>query len=218
MQTNDATDQRRYTKGEEIANAVSHGAGALLSIAGLVLLIVRGAMDGGGARLGAGIVFGISLLLEYLFSTLYHAIVPVRAKRVFRVLDHSAIYLLIAGSYTPFCLVTLANEGGLVLFWVVWALAVAGIVAEALLRERQPKWLSTAIYLGMGWLVAVKFQVLVAILPPPAFWLLLAGGLCYTVGCGFYLAKNVRYMHFVWHLFVLAGSVCMFLAVLLFVV
>jgi hemolysin III len=210
--------QRQYTTGEEIANATSHGVGALLAIAAIVLLIVKAVSDGGGVLLAAGLVFGITLLLEYLFSTLYHAIQPPAAKRVLRIFDHSAIYLLIAGTYTPFALVTLANDGGIVLFGVVWAIAIAGIVCEAFLRERQPKWVSAAIYLGMGWLVVVRLPSLVTLLPVAALALLVAGGLAYTVGTAFYVAKNKPYMHFVWHLFVLAGSVCHFLAVILFVI
>ncbi|MCH3967492.1 MAG: hemolysin III family protein [Atopobiaceae bacterium] len=213
-----ATPARLYTVGEEIANSVSHGVGALLAIAALVLLIVRAVADGGGILLAAAIVFGGSLLLEYLFSTLYHAIQPPAAKRVFRILDHSAIYLLIAGTYTPFCLVTLADAGGVQLAVAVWVIAAAGIVAETFLRERQPKWLSAAIYLGMGWLVVIELPAFLVLLPGTALALLVAGGLCYTVGTAFYVAKRVRYMHFVWHLFVLAGSVCHFLAVLLFVI
>lgn len=211
------TMKRQYTVGEEIANSVSHGVGTLLSIAGLVLLVVRAVSDGGGVRLGAAVVFGVTLILEYLFSTLYHAIVPEKAKRVLRILDHSAIYLLIAGSYTPFALVSLADFGGQRLFVVVWAIAAGGIVAETFLRERQPKWLSAAIYLVMGWIIVFRLAQLLAVLPAAAIWLLVAGGLCYSVSTAFYVAKNTRYMHFVFHLFVLAGSVCQFLAVLLFV-
>jgi hemolysin III len=208
---------RQYTLGEEIANSISHGIGAGLSIAGLVLLIVFAAMHGGGLKLLSAIVFGVSLLLEYLFSTLYHAIQPPRAKRVLRVFDHCAIYILIAGTYTPYCLVTLWGQGGLPMCCVIWGVAIAGIVIEAFSRERQPKWVSALIYLAMGWAVVFKLPALIATLPEPGLWLLLAGGLSYTVGCLFYLLKKVPYMHMVWHLFVLGGSVCHFLSVLMFV-
>ncbi len=207
-----------YSLGEEIANAVSHGVGALLSIAALVLLIVRAVGHGGGVRLAAALLMGIGLILEYLFSTLYHALAPEGAKRVFRVLDHCGIYLLIAGSYAPFSLVALADHGGTTLTAVVWGAAIAGILAECLLRERQPHWLSAAIYLVMGWLIVFHLPDLVYLLPAPAFGLLLAGGICYSVGVAFYVFKKVPYFHFVFHLFVLAGSVCITLSALLFVV
>ena len=145
--------KRLYTLGEEIANSVSHGMGVLLGIAALVLLIVVAVSHGGGVRLAAAIIMGVSLIIEYLFSTLYHALAPEKAKAVFRVLDHCGIYLLIAGSYAPFSLVTLADRGGLVLCVAVWVVAVVGIVAECLLRERQPAWLTALIYVLMGWLV-----------------------------------------------------------------
>ena len=209
---------RRYTLGEEIANSVSHGVGVLLSIAALVLLIVTAVRHGGGVRLAAALIMGISLILEYLFSTLYHALAPERAKAVFRVLDHCGIYLLIAGSYAPFSLVALADRGGVALCAAVWTVAVVGIVAECLLRERQPAWLTALIYVLMGWLVVFHIGDLWELLDPAAFWLLLAGGLSYTVGAILYAIKRVRYLHFVFHLFVLAGSVCITLSALLFVV
>ena len=203
------TVRKRYTLGEEIANSVSHGVGALLAIAALVLLIVTAVSHGGGVRLAAALIMGISLIIEYLFSTLYHAIAPERAKAVFRVLDHCGIYLLIAGSYAPFSLITLADRGGVALCCAVWGVAVAGIVAECLLRERQPVWLTALIYVLMGWLVVFHIVDL---------WVLLAGGLSYTVGALLYVLKKVRYLHFVFHLFALGGSVCITLSALLFVV
>ena len=208
---------RRYSIGEEIANSVSHGVGAALSIAALVLLIVRAVSHGGGVRLAAALLMGIGLLVEYLFSTLYHAIAPEGAKRVFRVLDHCGIYLLIAGSYAPFALVALANDGGLVLGVAVWAIALVGIVAECFLRERQPKWLTALLYVLLGWAVVFKIPALWQVLPRPAFWLLFAGGVSYTVGALFYIPKKVPYLHFVFHLFTLAGSICITLSALIFV-
>lgn len=216
--TDPTTTAPRYSLGEEIGNAVSHGVGALLSIAALVLLCIMAVSHGGEMRLVAAIAMGTTLTLEFLFSTLYHALVPERAKGVLRVFDHCAIYLLIAGSYAPFALITLADEGGPLLLAIECAIALAGIVAEVLLRERQPAWLSVVIYVAMGWGVAFKLPALVAALPTGAFWLLLAGGLCYTVGTAFYLAKRVPWMHLVWHLFVLAGAVCVTLSALLYVV
>ena len=208
-----------YTVGEEIMNSVTHGVGCLLGIAGLVLLIVFAALRGGGpAHMTAAIVYGVTIILEYLASTLYHAIQPVRAKRVFRIIDHSCIYLLIAGSYTPFCLVTLANDGGSVLFFTVWAIALVGIAFEIFMRERQPRWLTGLVYLVMGWLVIFKLPELVALLDPVALALLAIGGVCYTIGVPFYVAKKIRYMHSVFHLWVLAGSIFQFMAVILYVI
>lgn len=210
--------QRQYSTGEEIANAVSHGVGACLSVAALVLLIVRAASHGAGVHLLAALMMGVSLVLEFTFSTLYHALTAPRAKAVFRILDHCAVYLLIAGSYAPFAFVTLADCGGMGLGIGVCVVCAVGIVAECFLRERQPRWLSVAIYLVLGWLVVFRLPQLVQLLPAPAFGLLLAGGLCYTAGCAFYVVKRVPYFHFVWHLFVLAGAVCITLSALLFVV
>lgn len=218
MTTAAAKQPRRYTVGEEIANSVSHGVGALLSIAALVLLIVRAVEHGGGIRLLAALLMGIGLLVEYLFSTLYHAIAPDGAKRVFRVLDHCGIYLLIAGSYAPFALVALADHGGIWLAAVVWGIALVGIVAECFLRERQPKWLTALIYVILGWLVIFKVGTLYQVLPGAAFWLLVAGGISYTVGALFYIPKRVPYLHFVFHLFTLAGSICITLSALIFVI
>ena len=209
---------RQYSTGEEIANSVSHGVGVLLSIAALVLLILRAMDHGGGTRLVAALLMGISLILEFLFSTLYHALVPKRAKSVFRVLDHSAIYLLIAGSNAPFELITLADRGGLQLTFLIWGIAIAGVIAEVLLKERQPHWLSALIYLAMGWFIVFRITDLYELLAPPAFMLLVAGGICYTIGVGFYVAKKVPYLHFIWHLWVLAGATCITLSALLYVV
>lgn len=211
-------ETRQYSTGEEIANSVSHGVGVLLSIAALVLLTLRAMDHGGGARLVAALLMGISLILEFLFSTLYHALVPKKAKSVFRVLDHSAIYLLIAGSNAPFELITLADRGGLQLTFLIWGIAIAGVIAEVLLKERQPHWLSALVYLAMGWFIVFRITDLYELLPPPAFMLLVAGGICYTIGVGFYVAKKVPYLHFIWHLWVLAGATCITLSALLYVV
>lgn len=208
-----------YTVGEEIMNSVTHGVGCLLAIAGLVLLIVFAALRGGGpAHMAAALVYGVSLILEYLASTLYHAIQPAGAKRVFRIIDHSCIYLLIAGSYTPFCLITLVNDGGTLLFAAVWVIALVGIAFELFMRERQPRWLTAAVYLVMGWLIVFRIPALIALLSPVALALLAVGGACYTLGVPFYMAKRVRYMHSVFHLWVLAGSIFQFMAVILFVI
>jgi hemolysin III len=163
------------------------------------------------------VVLGVALVVEYVASTLYHALPQPGAKHVFKVLDHCGIYLLIAGTYTPFTLVTLRGHGGWALFGVVWGVAFLGIALEAAWAYR-PRWLSAAVYLAMGWMVVLSAKPLLANLAPGGLWLLAAGGLAYTAGTAFYVLTRVKYMHAVWHLFVLAGSACHFVAVLWFVV
>lgn len=208
---------REYSLGEEIANSVTHGIGAALSIAALVLLIVKSVGDGAGVHLAAGLVYGIALLIEYLMSTLYHALAIERAKRVFKVLDHSGIYLLIAGTYTPYCLITLAPVGGFWLFLVIWVMALAGIACEAFWAFR-PRWVSAVIYVIMGWCVVAFLPTLYGTLDPVGFWLLLSGGLSYTAGALFYLFKAVPFMHSIFHGFVLAGSILQFFSIFFFVI
>ena len=215
---------RDYTVGEQIANSVTHGIGVAFSIVALTLMVADAAVYGDNWRLAAGIVFGISLILLYTGSTLYHAIPFARARHVFKIIDHSAIYLLIAGSYTPFTLVTLRDvtvgpvaHVGWWMFGIVWALAAAGISTEAFWTYR-PRWLSALVYLLMGWLAVFMIQPMQASLAPNGLWLLMAGGLCYTLGTVFYVYKRVPYFHMVWHLWVLGGSVCHFVAVLLYVI
>jgi len=210
-------ERRPYSVGEEIANSVIHGLGIGLAVAALVLLVAFAALSGDSYKMAAAIVYGISLVLEYTASTLYHAFPQPRVKHVFKVLDHCGIYLLIAGTYTPFCLVTLRESGGWALFFVVWGLALGGIALEAFWTYR-PRWLSASIYLALGWIVVVAIRPLAAALEPAGLWLLVAGGLAYTVGTIFYVAKKIPYMHAVWHVFVLVGSILHFLAVLLFVI
>lgn len=207
---------REYTLGEEIANSISHGLGALLAIAAIPILVVAALGEGGGIYLVTALVYSITMLLEYTMSTLYHAISADGAKRVFKVLDHSCIYLFIAGTYTPFCLITLAPYGGVWLFVAVWAIAFAGVAVEAFWVFR-PRWVSAVLYLALGWCVVWFLPQLVGALPPQGFALLVAGGVCYTVGCVFYVLKKIRYMHTIFHVLVLAGSVCHFFAVLFYV-
>lgn len=207
---------RAYSLGEEIANSVTHGIGALLAIAAIPLCIVAAVRSGGGLHLAAALVYSIFMLLEYVMSTLYHAIAAEKAKRVFKVLDHSFIYLFIAASYSPYCLVTLVDCHGVALFAFVWVVAIAGVVAESFWVFR-PRWISAVLYLLLGWSVVWFIPQLWALLPAAGFWLLLAGGLCYSVGCIFYVLKKVPYMHSVFHLWILAGSVCQFLSICLYV-
>jgi len=209
-------NQRVWTLGEEIAHAVSHGIGIVLAIGGLAGLVAVAALRGDAWDVASSAVFGATLVLLYTASTLYHAIPNPRAKRVFRILDHSAIYLAIAGTYTPFTLGPLRGPWGWALFGVVWSGAVAGIVFKSVALGKAPV-LSVALYALMGWSVLFAFRPLVHALAPGGLALLLAGGLCYTGGLVFYAWERLRFGHFVWHVFVLAGSVLHYLAVLLFV-
>ncbi|MCC6652583.1 MAG: hemolysin III family protein [Candidatus Eisenbacteria bacterium] len=207
-----STAHRPQTAGEELANCVSHGIGFVLALAALPVLVVNALPKGAAAVVGAS-VFAATLALLYLSSTIYHALRNERAKRAFRVIDHCAIYLLIAGTYTPFTLGALRGAWGWSLFGVIWALAVAGVLFKTTLGMRWPK-LSNAIYLAMGWLVVIAAKPLWNSLTPAGVAWLLAGGLAYTAGIAFYAAPRLRYAHFVWHLAVMAGTACHFVAVL----
>ena len=204
---------RPLSLGEEIANSVTHGVAALASVAALPILVAVAVVRGDPWRVVGGAIFGATLILLYTASTLYHALTHSGAKRVFRVLDHSAIYLLIAGTYTPFALGALRGPWGWSLLGAVWALAALGITAKATLGFRFPR-LSTAVYVGMGWLAVIAFRPLLAQIGLPGVMWLIAGGLCYTAGVIFFAWERLRYGHMVWHLFVAAGSVCHFFAVL----
>lgn len=208
--------ERTYTLGEEIANAITHGVGAAASIAALVTLVFVAALWGNGWHLASAIVYGVSMFVLYTASTLYHAIQNPKACAVFKIIDHAGIYLLIAGTYTPFTLIAIRDKGGWWLFAIVWTLAIVGIALEAWWVDR-PKWVSAAVYLGMGWLAVTMIKPLLESLEPGGIWLLLAGGLAYTVGTIFYVLKRVKWMHPVWHLWVLAGSALHFLSVMLYV-
>lgn len=214
--------KRMYTLGEEIFNSITHGIGGLIGIAALVLLIVFSVVYGNGWHLASGIVFGITLIVLYTMSTLYHAITPQKAKSVFRVFDHCSIFLLIAGTYTPFSLVTLREADfyglslGWVIFGVIWGLAIIGIVFAAL--KMLVKWIEFPLYILMGWLIIFSIDTLVVNLSTGGLVLLVSGGVTYTVGAIFFLLHKYRYMHSIWHIFVLAGSILHFLSVLLYVI
>ncbi|MGD0484609.1 MAG: hemolysin III family protein [Gemmatimonadales bacterium] len=203
--------ERVQSLGEEIANSVTHGVASLAFAAAIPFLVVA-ALPGGAASVVGSVVFGASLVLLYSSSTLYHSLARNRAKRVFRVIDHSAIYVLIAGTYTPFTLGVLRGVWGWTLFGVVWALAATGIALKASLGFRFPK-ASLAVYLAMGWLIVVAIKPLLTHLPLAGLAWLAAGGLCYTGGTAIYGWGRPRYQHTIWHLFVLAGSVCHWIAV-----
>lgn len=208
--------RKTETLKEEIANSITHGIGAVLSIAGLSVLVVLASLHGDAWRVVSFSVFGATLVLLYLASTFYHSFQNPRVKRLFRILDHSAIYLLIAGSYTPFTLVSMRGPWGWSLFGVIWGLALLGIVFKAFFVERFAV-LSTIIYIGMGWVmvIAVKPAIL-AISFYGIIWLL-AGGLFYTLGVIFFAWGKLPFNHAIWHLFVLGGSTCHFIAVLYYV-
>jgi len=205
---------RPQTLGEEIANSVSHGLGALGALLAAPLLIVGATRQGDAALIAGTAVFAASMCLLYLASALYHALPHGRAKRLFNVLDHSAIYLLIAGTYTPFTLGPLRGPWGWTLLGLVWGLAALGVALKASRRLDRPA-LSTGLYLAMGWLVAIAVDPVLENVPAGGLWLLLAGGLAYTAGVVFFVFDSRwRYAHFVWHLFVLAGTACHFFAAL----
>ncbi len=198
---------------EEFASALTHGVGAAAALAGGAVLITAAALYGDHWQLIASIVFGLSLLLLYVASTLYHAIQHPVAKARLKVFDHCAIYLLIAGTYTPFTLIGLRGQVGWLLFAAIWSLALIGVVFKLFYTGRF-KLLSTAIYIAMGWLVILAIKPLLAALDNWTFGWLLAGGVFYTLGTVFYHRPSLRYSHAVWHLFVIAGSVCHYVAVM----
>lgn len=208
------TRGRAQTRGEEVANAVTHGLGLLASIVAVPVLAIAAARRGGGWQTLGAVVFGVTLVLLYLASMLYHAVPHARAKGILRVLDHSAIYLLIAGTYTPFMLGALRGPWGWSLLGTIWALAVLGIGSKLMLGFRFPR-LSTVVYLGMGWLVVVALHPFVTRVSTAGLLWIAAGGLFYTGGVVFYVRDHsMKYAHALWHLCVLGGSVCHFVAVL----
>jgi hemolysin III len=216
----EAVEQGRdklYTLGEEIAHAATHGLGAVLAIIGLTVIVARAALYGDHWHIAGAAVFGATLVLMYTASTLYHSIPLPRAKKVLRIIDHSTIYFLIAGSYTPFTLVTLHGPWGWSLFGVTWGLALVGVVFKIFSTGRYEK-LSLAIYLGMGWCIVIAIKPLWRTLEPGGLVLMALGGLAYTGGVAFYVLDHKRYFHAIWHAFVLAGSVLQYFAVLFYVI
>lgn len=207
---------RSYTIAEEIFNALTHGVGAIFAVAALTLLIVFASLYGNAWHIVSVTIYGTTLVLLYLASTLYHSFTNEKLKDIFKLLDHSAIFLLIAGTYTPFMLVTIRGVLGWVLLSVVWVFAILGIILKIFFVGRF-KIISTVFYLLMGWLIVVAMKPLIAALPVAGLRLLIAGGILYTLGSVFYIRKSKAFNHGVWHLFVLGGSVCHFLSVLLYV-
>lgn len=201
---------------EEVMNAVTHGIGTLLAVAGLVLLIVLAYLHGDFWHIVSFSIYGTTLVLLYLASTLYHSFTNEKIKRIFKILDHSAIYLLIAGTYTPFTLVPLHGVLGWTIFGLVWGFAVIGIGLKVFYTGRF-KILSTLCYLGMGWFIVFAIKPLIDTVPALGMTWLLVGGLFYTLGSVFYLWKGLPYNHAIWHLFVLAGSISHFIAVFFYI-
>jgi hemolysin III len=212
-----AADARHFSLGEIIANAVTHGIGAALAIAGLAVLVAFASLYGNAWHIVSVSIYGATLIFLYLFSTLYHSIQEPQAKRILRIFDHAAIFLLIAGTYTPFTLVTLHGPLGWTLFGVVWGLALFGVAFQTTLL-RKHRALSLSLYIGMGWAMIVAIQPMMAAIPLPGIILVASGGLAYTGGVIFYVWHRLPYHHAIWHLFVMAGSILHFFAVLLYVI
>jgi hemolysin III len=210
-------DPPRYTLGEEIANSVIHGVGIVLGIAGLGVLTAFASLRGNVWHIVGCSIFGAALILLYTTSTLYHSIPHPRAKAVMRMLDHSAIFILIAGTYTPFLLVNLRGPWGWSLLGVIWGLTLIGI-ALRIVRGRRSTLLSVGLYVGMGWAVLVAIEPMLDRVAPGGLLLLLLGGLAYTLGVVFYVWKRLPYHHAIWHGFVLAGSILHYLAILFYVI
>ena len=205
-----------YTLGEEIFNSVSHGVGVLLSVAALVLLIIFAVVYSDGYGLAGALVYGISLILLYTMSMVYHIVQNRKAKKVLRIFDHCSIFILISGTYTPYLLGPLRGPLGWTIFGIVWGVTLAGIIMNAISLDKF-RHASLICYVLMGWGIVLSIKPLAQNLAVPGIILLVAGGLIYTVGVIFYVMKKYRYMHSVWHLFVLAGSVCHYFSILLYV-
>lgn len=197
---------------DELANALTHAIGVGLALSGMAVLVTLASLHHSARQIVSYSIYGVTLVLLYAISTAYHGVRVPRAKRVLRILDHAAIYLLIAGTYTPFSLISLRGAWGWSLLGIIWALAATGVIFKVFFIGRFPR-ASVVVYLGMGWLALVAVRQLFAHLPPVGLILLFAGGLCYTIGVLFFAFDYKRFHHAVWHLFVLAGSVCHFFAV-----
>lgn len=210
------TDERHETPAEQIANAITHGVGFGMSVTCLVLLVVFASLRHGAREIVSCSIYGATLVILYLSSTLYHSIHTPRIRRVLNIIDHAAIYLLIAGTYTPYLLVPLRGALGWSLFGIVWGIAAIGIVFQTLFIGRFKR-LSTLSYVAMGWLMITALVPLMKVLPLMAILWLAIGGLCYTLGVIFYAWQRLKFAHALWHLFVLAGSICHFFGVFFYV-
>lgn len=201
---------------DNIFSAITHGVGFGLAVAGLVVLIVKAASTGDATRIVTFTIYGSCLVLLYLFSTLYHSLIFTRAKNVFQIFDHSSIFLLIAGSYTPYSLVAIGGAWGWTIFGLIWGLTIIGIIYYIFNRGKHVIF-DTILYVAMGWLVILSGSHLYVRLTPVGFWLLVGGGIAYTVGAILYSMRNIPFIHVIWHLFVMLGSILMYFSVLLYV-
>ncbi|GGB81527.1 hemolysin III [Flavobacterium suaedae] len=208
---------KKNRKREEFFNVLTHGTGAILSVAALVIMIVYSIYRGTATHLAASLVFGISLVLLYSASTIYHAMVKLKWKRLFRLIDHLSIYVLIAGTYTPIALLGLKGTWGWVIFGLVWAFALVGFIFKFSPLRRSEK-LSLSLYALMGWLIIIAIKPLLANMETGALLYLLGGGLCYTFGIYFYAKEKIPYNHAIWHVFVLGGSVLHFFGIFLYLI
>ncbi|MFD1335129.1 hemolysin III family protein [Oceanobacillus iheyensis] len=204
-----------FTKGEEIANAITHGIAALLSIAGLVVLIVSSVFNGTALHVVTFTIFGATMVILYTSSTFVHALPKGKAKDIFEILDHSSIYLFIAGTYTPFTLLVIQGAMGWSIFGVVWGIALFGIVFKIYFVKRF-LFTSTLLYISMGWLIVIGWTQITNNLESSGVYLLVAGGLCYTLGTIFYMWRGFKFHHMIWHLFVIAGTIFHYFCVLFF--
>ena len=209
-------NKRKYTLGEEIFNSTSHAIGAILSILALLIMIWLSVSTKNTVGVISSIVFGFTLILLYTSSTLYHALTNKNAKKVFQIFDHCSIYLLIAGSYTPFALMVIGGSKGWIIFGIIWLCAVLGIILNSI-NLKKFQLFSIVLYVGMGWTAIFYIKDIFASLDLGGIILLAVGGVLYTLGIIFYLVKKIKYFHSIWHLFVLAGSMCHVLCVILFV-
>ncbi|APB31164.1 MULTISPECIES: PAQR family membrane homeostasis protein TrhA [Vagococcus] len=206
---------KKYLIVNEVFNAITHGIGTGLSIAGLVLLIIKGVQMNSPIRIVSYSIFGASMILLFLFSTLFHSLIFTKAKKVFQVFDHSSIYLLIAGSYTPYSLVTIGGTLGWTMFIIIWVLAISGIVYKSIFLQKRGK-ADYFLYILMGWLCVIAIKPLYEGLGFNGLLLLVLGGVSYTAGTFFYSKQHLKFMHVIWHLFVLAGAIFIFFSVYLY--
>lgn len=217
MSLKEKIDVPKYSLGEEIMSAITHGVGALLSVVALILCVVVSASHGNALGVFCSVVYGVTLIILYTMSTLYHSLAVNNAKRVFRIIDHCSIFLLIAGTYTPFTLLALDHPLGIYLFAIIWIVAILGIVLNSI-DLKKFKLISVIGYLVLGWIIIFCYDSLTQNVPEGGILLLVAGGVIYTIGAIFYVfGKKVKYFHSVFHLFVLAASVLHFLSILIYV-
>ena len=208
----------KYSLGEELVSSISHGIGAGLSITALVLCVVFSAIHGNAYAVVSSVIYGSTSIILYMMSTLYHALKVNNAKRVFRILDHSSIFLLIAGTYTPYALVSLPKALGWTIFGIEWGCAIIGIVLNSINLEKYKK-ISIVLYLIMGWMIIFSFDKLLKAIDVGGIYLMLSAGILYTVGAIFYgVGKKIKYMHSIFHMFVLSASICFFFSIFLYVI